>query len=75
MFARKFVLMNGPDLQLHMTEKAQKESNGCKKADQSPKTLPGNRSDYWYSVLIESAYSEKRRKLSDDALLVAGRIQ
>ncbi|ODM19623.1 hypothetical protein SI65_04608 [Aspergillus cristatus] len=56
MSVRKFVLMNGLDFQLHMTGQAQKEHNGRKKkADQSyrPKTLPKDRSDYWYSVLIE----------------------
>lgn len=70
MFVRKFVLMNRLDLQLHMTGQTEKESNGRrKKADQSyrPMTLPANRSDYWYSVLIESAYSEKWSKLADDA--------
>lgn len=70
MLVRKFVLMNGLDLQLHMTGQAEKESNGRrKKADQSyrPKPLPSNRSDYWYSVLIESAYSEKGSKLADNA--------
>lgn len=70
MFVRKFVLMNGLDLQLHMTGQAEKESNGRrKKADQSyrPKPLPSNRSGYWYSVLIESAYSEKGSKLADNA--------
>lgn len=70
MITRKFAFMNNLDLKLHMTGQAEKESNGRKKkADKSyrPETLPGGRSNYWHSVLVEAAYSEKGSKLADDA--------
>lgn len=49
MLVRKFVLMNGLDVQHHMTGQTEKEFNGHrKKADQSyrPNTLPANCLDY-----------------------------
>lgn len=70
MIIRKFAFMNNLDLQLHMTGQAEKGSNGRKKkADKSyrPETLPDGCSNYWYSVLIEAAYPEKRSKLANDA--------
>ncbi|OJJ88610.1 uncharacterized protein ASPGLDRAFT_31737 [Aspergillus glaucus CBS 516.65] len=71
MFVRKFVLMNGLDLQLHMTGQAEKESNGRrKKADQSyrPKPLPANRS------MVEDIYKPSKR-LPQNARLPDGGVE